>query len=203
MPLGKLINNIFGSGEVEFEPAKFDSGGFVGQGGEIHSTAERLGLVGKVASGFRDQAAKTAELLPRVAPGFSDFRTARLAEIENARRSSIGNLRENMQRRRVLGSSFGQDSLARAESEFGEAKGRASAESFLQELDLTNKLQQQLFNERRAEFETHLNNMNMEATIAGPLAAEATKQLGANARLNSEMAFQSSKGLGSLIGRFF
>lgn len=200
MPLGKLINNIFGSGDVEFEMPGFDAGGFTGAGGKIKSTAERLGLVKNVADRFGEQAIQTGDLLNKVKPGFSDFRASRLGEIEGARRSAIGNLRENMQRRRVLGSSFGQDSLVRAESEFGKEKERVQAESFLQELDLTNKLTQQMFQERRAEFETHLNNMNMEATIAGPLAAEATKQLGANARLNSEMNMKSAEGFGKFLG---
>ena len=201
MALGKLINNIFGAGDVEFDMPGFDAGGFKGAGGSIHSTPERLGLVQSVADRFREQAGKTGDLLTRVAPGISELRAARMGEIENAKRSAIGNLRENMQRRRVLGSSFGQDALVRAEAEFGGLKDRAAAETTMAELDLTNKLTQQLFQERRAEFETHLNNMNMEANIALPLNQEAAKQMGQNARLNSEMAFQQSMGLGSFLGR--
>lgn len=75
-----------------------------------------------------------------VRPGFSDLRAARLNQISNARSRAIGNIREGLGRRRVLGSSFGQDVQIRAEREFGELESQVAAETFLQELDATSNL---------------------------------------------------------------
>ena len=69
----------------------------------VTASPERMGLVNSTASLFRDQAGLVAGLRAKVAPGMSDLRSARLAEIENARRSSVSNLRDNLARRRVLG----------------------------------------------------------------------------------------------------
>lgn len=75
-----------------------------------------------------------------VTPGFSDLRRARLAQISNARDRSIGNLRDNLARRRVQGSSFANASLAQSEREFGEAFAGAEAQSFLEELAANQQL---------------------------------------------------------------
>lgn len=200
MPLGKLLNNIFGS-EVEYQPTKFNAGGFTGQDGSITSTPERLGLVGSISDTFKDLAGRTGDLLGKVTPGFSAFRTARLNEIENSRQSAIGNLRENLQRRRVLGSSFGQDALTRAEAEFGKEKERVAAESFLTELDVTNRLNQQRAAERASSFKAFLDNMNLEAQIALPLAQQASKEMNAAARLEAEFGFKTASGFGEMFGK--
>lgn len=69
-----------------------------------------------------------------IRPGFSQLRRARLEQVENARRRSIGTLRENLARRRVLGSSFADDAFSRTEREFADAKAAQEAQSFLEEL---------------------------------------------------------------------
>lgn len=199
-----LGSKLFGgSSSVGYSPPKINSGGFTGKGGSITPTAERLKMVDDLAATFRPQADEYAGLREKVAPGFSAFRDARLAEVEGARTRAVGNLRDNLARRRVLGSSFGNDALVRAESEFAKEKERVQAESFLSELDATNQLIGQEFEARRGEFQTHLDELNLEASIATSLASGASQQLAANARLKAQLDAQSAAGAGKFFGQTF
>lgn len=205
------LSKLFGGKEEkpqapiqQFKPTGINAGGLsssiVGDNLRITPSAERLGLVNNLAGGFTGEADALAGLRGRVAPGFSDLRTSRLAQIENARQNAIGNLRENLARRRVQGSSFGQDALTRAELEFGKAKEQTAAESFLQELDATNQLIQQEFAARRGAFQTGLNDLNLQADVATKLASNASSQLGANARLEAELNAKEQAAKGKFFG---
>ena len=187
--------------------AGFSGGGLSGRfkGGRFQVTADanRQGLVGSLASTFPEQAARIARLREQVAPGFGALTRSRLAGIGDTRRRVVGDLRENLARRRVLGSSFAQDALTRAESEFARQEDTVRAESFLAELDLTNQLIGQEFEARRGEFQTQLDDLNFQAEIASGLSGRATEQLGANARLKQQLAAQSSAGAGRFFGQAF
>lgn len=186
--------------KIKMPKPKIDAGGLKGKAGKISATGERTGLVGQIASTFPEQANLTAGLRERVAPGVSDLRQSRLAEVESARQRSVGNLRENLARRRVLGSSFGADALARTEAEFAKEADRVQAETFLQELELTNQLINQEYALRRGEAQTFLDDLNLQAEVATQLASGMTAQLGANARLEAQLAAQSASGTGSFFG---
>ncbi len=193
--LSRLLNPKSGSSQApltNFRLPGFTGGGLSAVAGNdgsysVAASPERFGLVGNVAGLFGKQADEFGALRPSVAPGVSDLRAARLSEIEDARTRAVGNLRENLQRRRVLGSSFGQDTLARAENEFGQAKERVAAESFLQELELTNQLIQQQYEAGRQQYQTSLNELNLQADVGAKLAANASTTLGTNARFLAEM----------------
>lgn len=167
----------------------------------VTPSAERLGLVSGVANTFGPQADFLGSLLSKVAPGFSDLRTSRLAEIENARQSAIGNLRDNLARRRVLGSSFAGDAINRGNLEFAQEKEKAQAESLLQEIDMSNQIAQAQFEAQRSQFQTFLDEMNLHADLATQLSSQATSQLGANARLKAQLDAMSAQGAGKFFGQ--
>jgi hypothetical protein len=205
-----LAGKLFGGKDPvaplqSFAPPGINAGGLSATYGggkfNVTSTEERQGLVSEIASTFGAQANEIAGLRGRVAPGVSDLRASRLAEIENARMSSVGNLRDNLARRRVLGSSFGADAVTRAEAEFAKENERVAAESFLQELELTNNLMQQEFTARRGEFQTGLDELNLEAQIATALAGKATDVLGKNAQVEAMLLAQSQAGAGKFFGQ--
>lgn len=204
-------SKLFGGGDSssdslkKFRPTGINAGGLSSSTDAmgnlvITPSAERLALVKGVSDAFGSQAGELSGLREKVTPGFSDLRAARLAEIENARQAAIGNLRENMARRRVQGSSFGQDALARAELEFGKAKETTAAESFLQELEANNQLLQQEYTARRGQFQTGLDDLNLQADVATKLASAATAQLGENARLEAKLSAQEQAGRGKFFG---
>lgn len=224
-----------------------------GAGPEFEALRERLrtGVAALRAQNAADttglldrNARETAAIRDRIAPGMSELRRVRLQEIEDARNRAVGNLRENMQQRRVLGSSFGQDALARAELEFGGAKERAAAESTLAEIEATRALDREAFNTdaglmarrfgvdaelfnaaqsgdanlflqklegmtglinqeftaRRGQFQVALDDLNLQADIASKLAAGASTQLGAMARLEAELRAKEAAGEGKFFG---
>lgn len=209
------VNKLFGGkkGEAQAPLTNFRMPGFTAGGlsatpdasgnYSVSASPERLGLVDATAGLFGKQADELGAMRGRVAPGVSDLRAARLAEVDNARSAAIGNLRENLQRRRVLGSSFGQDTLARAENEFGQAKDRVAAESFLQELELTNQLIQQEYEAGRNQYQTSLNELNLQADVGAKLAAGASTQLGANARFLADLNAKEAAGAGKFFGETF
>lgn len=208
------LNKLFapGGGDTSgpisnFRPTGFNAGGlsagFDGTNFNVSPSAERLGMVGGVANTFGGAADAFSALRARVAPGISELRANRLNEIENARTRSIGDLRDNLQRRRVLGSSFGTDAIARAENEFGGARERVAAESTLQELELTQQFTQQEFAARRQQFQTGLDELNLEANIASGLTGKATDTLGQNARLLSQLNMLEAQNAGRFFGQTF
>lgn len=190
-----------------FTPPGINAGGLkatFGEGGvTVNSSAERQGLVSGLAGQSGAFANTIAQLRDMVTPGIGGLTKSRLEQIENARLAATGNLRDNLARRRVLGSSFGQDALARAELEFGKEKERVAAESFLQELEATTQLVQQEFTARRDEFQTQLTELNLEATLASTLSTKATDALARNAQVESLLNAQEAEGLGKFFGQTF
>ena len=206
----KVVNAFLGKSDKptnvleNYRPTGISSGGFNFGGRDTitgGSTAQRLGFVGDISNLFKSQAGEIRSLRPQVAPGFSALRTAlggvqqaRLGQVETSRQRAIGDLRENLSRRRVLGSSFGQDALSRAEAEFSQEKDRITkeigleqAQTTLQELEMTKQLLGEEFNLSRASVQTFLDNMNLEAEIATKLAAGATGALASNAQAQAQI----------------
>lgn len=205
------LNSLFGGGKGEaqaglgsFAPAGINAGGLSStfRGGNLGITpsAERLGFVNDVSNTFGALGDELGLLRSKVAPGISDLRATRLAEIENARNRSIGDLRDSLQRRRVLGSSFGADAISRAEAEFGQARAKVAGESFLQELEASNQLLQAEFGARRSAIQTKLDELNLEANLAATLAGKATETLGANARMMAQLNALEAQNAGKFFG---
>ena len=198
----------------KFKPTGFSTSGFTtgytkpkgGKAGGItvSSTPERAGLINKVSGLFGKQAGEIAGLRPMVAPGFSALRASRLAQIEDARNRSIGDLRENLTRRRIMGSSFGSDALSRADAEFSRLNDQVIAETTLQELEATRQLIGEQYQADRASVETFINNMNIEGDIALSLATGATQSLTQLAEAQSKaltmMRDQNLETIGTLTG---
>lgn len=188
-----------------FKPTSFNAGGLSssmsGDTLNITPTAQRLGIVGGLQNTFGELASELGGQRARVAPGISELRAQRLGEVENARQQSIGNLRENLQRRRVLGSSFGADALTRAESEFAGQKDRVAAESFLQEFEMTNQLIGQQFAAKRGQFQTGLDDLNFQADLAAKLSSGATNAMAGNAKALAELNAKEAAGQGQFMGQ--
>ena len=217
--MSKLVDGLLGGGKQvtaplqNFQPIGIGAGGFnfSRSGNNIvgGSTPERTGLVNQLSSLFRDQAGQIGGLRQQVAPGFSRIRqglmeslgrqrTTRLGQIETERTRALGDLRENLARRRVLGSSFAQDALSRGEAEFtrqkdvalseiGQQEALADYEATLKEIDTTRQLMTQEFDLARGSVGSILENMNLEASVAAGLATGATAALSKNAQVQSDL----------------
>jgi len=105
---------------------------------ELTSLGNRFNEAGQATSSdLLEIADQAGELLPRVATGASEIREARRNQLNNAESASIGDLRESINRRRLSGSSFANDSISRSQAEFGERRAEADALSSLEEITAT------------------------------------------------------------------
>jgi len=196
---GKLFG---GSGpQINYKPPSINAGGLSGKAGSITASPQRTDLVNNVANLYGQEGDAYGGMLPLVSPGFGALTKAAVDSINNAKSVAIGNLRDNLQRRSVMGSSFGQDALTRANAEFGQQENQARASSFLQELALTNQLTQQQYAAHRNQFQTGLDELNLEANAGTQLASQATAQLGANARMQAQLDAYAQQGAGRFFGQ--
>lgn len=210
-----LASKLFGKNKnpgdsiAAFKPAGFSAGGLTSSydptSGNVTLTpsGERLGFVRGVADNFNEFGDLLSGLRSRVAPGASELRARRLAAIDDAETQAIGNLRDNLSRRRVLGSSFGQDAANRASVEFARARDTIEAESFMQELGLTSEFAAQEYQAKRSAFQTQLDELNLQADLASKLASGASSQMGENARLMARLDAAESQGAGKFFGQAF
>lgn len=157
--LPNQINTDFGTGQFSFQNLGDGIYSSSISGGPGHVSAHTIGLpdfsnLNDLAGRFKDLGGQynlldrdanalrrlgreANDIKPLVAPGFSDLRTQRLKAIEDARQATTSNLKDSLARRRVSGSSFGNDAISRTNAEFTKQKSQAIAESFLQEVDAT------------------------------------------------------------------
>lgn len=156
----------------------------------------RLGLLNTA------QANQIGGLLSRVAPGISELRRTRLQGLENIRRRTVGDIRDNLARRRVLGSSFAQDAIVRAEREFAQQADEIRATSFLQELDLTNRLIQQQSDVLRNTVLTELEQSNFDAQLTANFANRTQTVLAQATAAQAQLAASAQAGLGQFFSPF-
>lgn len=145
-------------------------------------TPQTSGAVNTLTNRLLERTAALRELRPQLRPGFGRLTEARVQAIQGARGRSIGNLREELAKRRILGSSFAQIETQRQEAAFAQQEAEARATSFLQELDATTRLIGEEFASSVAAAEAVLNQFNFETSVAAGLGTAAGEALSANAR---------------------
>jgi len=180
-----------GAGTVNSELAGFDTSGISAtpiSKSQVGVTTSPLKtrLLQSKSDVFGKQAGELRDLLPTFEGGIGSLTEASLKGLDNARTRSIGNLRENLQRRRVLGSSFAQDALARADAEFGQKESEIRASSLLQEADIKQKILSRIHQSEISQAQVFIDNMNLEAEIGTQLASGVSSSLSANARFQAQ-----------------
>jgi hypothetical protein len=180
-----------------FTPASFSAPGLTGRFANnrfsLNRTPAGNAALEDLRRGFTDKAAELRDLRPQVAPGFGRLTKSRVEAIRGAGRRAVGNLREELSRRRVLGSSFAQREVASTEAEFGRQEEMARAESFLSELDLTNQLINQEFDAATRGAAAVLGQLNFETSLAAELSSQASNQNNANRIAQAQAQAESDR----------
>ncbi len=194
---------------VPFYASGFSGGGLEGRFGSngigtVTASPDRTAAIGGL-TGAADTAANTfGDLYNTVQPGFNDLLASRLNQFNDSARSAIGDLSQNLSARRILGSSFGQDTLTRARSEFGRQRDSIVADNFLKSLEAQRQLTQDQFNARLKSFQPKLDELNFESGLAAQLGQQGAQLLAQNAQINAQIQNQASaaglNSLGSLLG---
>lgn len=99
-------------------------------------------------------------LRQQVAPGFGQLTTALGQQFAAQRGQAVGNLRASLAQRGVLGSSFAENQIQQAESEFSMQEATAKAQAFQQ------------------EFAATLDTINMEAALVKQQLSRELSELG-------------------------
>ena len=190
--MSRIFKGIFGgTSDAEkilrrFQPTGFSAPGLQGSFNKstnrfsITRTGEGDRTLAGLRKAFEARAAEFRGLRDRVKPGFGELTRTRIDAIRGAGKRAVGNLREELGRRRVLGSTFASREIASTEAEFGRQEELARAESFLQELGLTSEFIREEFASTISGFSAILKQLNFESSLAANLANNASGQLNAN-----------------------
>lgn len=151
----------------------FDSGGNI----TMNRTGEAQGFMDKLLSGMATDEAGFGSLLSQIAPGFGRLTMARGQEIDNARDRAVGNLREQLAKRRVLGASFANDQIGSLERQYMLDKDKALAESIVQEMEMTNQVIQARSEARNKAISTGLAEIQFETGVGAQLTQSVSANL--------------------------
>lgn len=189
---------------INFNPVGFSGGGLTGSFANgsygVTAGADRNAAVGGVANTFAQQAQALGQIAGQWTPGFSALRNAQLTALNNNRAQAIGNLRDNLAQRRILGSSFAQNSLANADQDYQNQIAATLANTYLQELQATQQTTNQMYQAAGQSFQTTLSEMNLEAGLAAQLGQQASSTMLAASTAQAQLDAQAAKGTGSFFG---
>lgn len=202
-----FLGNLFGGNDapqINYTPSGFNAGGlnatFSGNNYNIAPSDARTSAVGQIASTFASQNQQLGALRAGVQPGFSAFRQAGMATLQNQQAAGIGNLRDSLAQRRILGSSFASDAITRANLDYAQQQANFQAQSYLQELQANQQLIQQQYTAARGQFQTGLDELNLEAGLAADLTGRASQSMASIAQANAQLQAQSQAGAGQFLG---
>ena len=208
--MSRIVKGIFGGKSrsegilQQFRPVGFAtagaSGRFANNTYTVTPTAERTGAIGDVVSGFNRQARAFRNLRGQVTPGFgrlSEVREeglrSRITALRGTARRTVGNIREELARRRLQGSSFQASEVARAEAEFAMQEDQLiadaneqKAQAFVQELGLNADLISAEFGSIIEGARTVLENLNLDTATASAMAGNASQLLADNIKAQAE-----------------
>lgn len=178
--MGSLVGGILGINPKKsgapirnWSPVSFTTPGLTGnvtrEGVSLTPSTTRTDAFANLSNIFSTQASELGGVKDQVSGAFGAMAKAGSEALSSSRRKAIGNLRENLTRRRVMGSSFGEDALSRAEAEFGQKEAQFLAETKLKELEAQTNLINQQAQAAAQEFTTQINQMNIDANLAANL----------------------------------
>lgn len=193
-----------------FRPSGFSSpglsGSFSGNNFSVRRGAEVQGNVDRLVSASDQTISDLRGVRADVRPGFGRLTESRVRGIRTAGARVVGNLREELSKRRIAGSSFAAREIASTEAQFAQEEDRVRAESFLQELDATNQLIGQEFQTSIETFDRIAQQLNLETSIAAEMSGLASQLLQSNLTAQAEARASSEAGaaefLGTIIGAF-
>ena len=139
---------------------------------------------------FGSELANLEELRGEVRPGFGRFTEAGIKALERSRGAALGTAREQLQRRRIQGSSFGAAQLTSIEQKFAEQEETFRAKAILNEINTTFRIIDQEFEVKSKNFEFELKELG----IAAALTASVLKVASAQAEIDKGIAVEAARG---------
>lgn len=188
--MSRIFKGIFGgrskSEEIidRFQPVGFRTPGlnatFANDEFNLSRGAEGQSAIDALLRTSRERTSAFRGLRRNVTPGKGELTRTRVEGVRATGERTVGNLREELSKRRVLGSSFAQREVASAEAEVGRQEDVVRAESFLQELALSGNLLKEEFAGSISAIQDVLKQLNIETAIGAQLSQSASAQVNAN-----------------------
>ncbi len=189
--MSKLFKGLFGKSgserrQIDFEPVSFTSRGLSGafdkksntfditRGEEVDTSLQ------DIVAGFRRREGGLQNLRSRITDSVGGLTRSRINRLRSLRDASVGNVRAELQKRRVAGSKFGLGQIASTELGFAEIEDEIQAEGDLTQLGLEQEL---IVQETQAGIDAAgvlLGQLNLESGMAANVATASTNAIQAN-----------------------
>lgn len=188
--------------QIQYNPRGISSStGFsVNPQGNITDSPALSANIGSLQQTFGQAAGAFGALGRTVAPGFSQFRRAGLADITNTFGANRSNLQDTLAQRRILGSSFANSAFSQNAADEAQAKANFEAQSYLQELNASNQLTQEQFSASAQQFSSFINQSNIEASTGAQIISGINSAMANVATAQAELDAKNAAGAGSFFG---
>lgn len=206
------LKGLFGGAErklKKFRPVNFTTAGAGGTFTQVgknqfdfnlsRSPGVSNALTG-LTQGLDERSAAFGGLRSRVAGGFGDLTRSRVQAIRDAGTRTVGNLRNRLRQRRVLGSSFAENQITSTELQFAQEEERARAEGVVGEIGLEAELIGREFAGAVESANALLGQFNFETSVASGLQQSATQALQNIAIARAEARAAMDANIGALAG---
>lgn len=167
---------------------------------DVQRGGEVTPLIEGIQRARAGQAGTLRDAAGEISPAIGRLTDARRGIVQAERRRTMGDLREQLGRRRILGSSFGADVMARAGAEFAVQEAELQAEGELREMFAETELLGRATEAEVSGLQTALQQIGLETQIGAQLITNIT---GANQSVqmaNAQLAQAHAQGQGEFIG---
>jgi hypothetical protein len=220
-PIGYVTGAVTGdpsaaTGGIEgYTPTGFSSPGLSGSVTDgtfsLTRSPELQESMGGLQSALSQRALEFANLRKGLRRDAGDIigglKKAGIEGIQGKRRRAVGDLRENLQSRRIAGSSFAADAVSRAEAEFAKEEAQFGAEAdvkqFEMEQEVLGKEMELLNQETQANiegFQSSLTQLNLESGLAAQISTAMSGIAAENARAIGEIMAQYAAARANIVG---
>lgn len=134
-----------------------------------------------------------------VRPGFGRLTDAAVDTIRDRSNVAVGNLRQQLGNRRVLGSSFAGDAEGRVRNEFAREETKARSEAIIGEIALTS----QILDQESDLLQQEIQNEFSELQLAQNQTNAFIGAVGRANEIDKQLAAQSQRGAGQFVGDLF
>lgn len=176
------------------------TGTYTGNTFNLTPSADLTAATQGLSGAYGQYASNIGGLISQVKPGYGALTQSLVQANENARQRAIGNLRQNLQQRRILGSSFAQSSLANADLSYAQNEQNIRAQAFLQELNATQQLYGQQAQAQAGQYKTLLDQFNLDTNTAAQLSGTMSQTSAANQQLLAKLYEDYAGGQAALSG---
>jgi hypothetical protein len=198
------LSSLFSGPKVNYTPSSFSTPGtsatFKNNKYTVSDSPAVTSDINSLSSLYKELGTKYGTLADQVTPGYNDLLKSQLTDINDTATRSIGNLAQNLRSRRILGSSFGNDTITRAQNEFAKTRAQTIADTFLKSLDANQQLIGKQYAANTQAVQTGLTQLNFDSSLAAQLASGANSAMASAAVAQAQLDAKAQAGVGSFIG---